>query len=124
MAQTERERKTQRKAMDVIEKYGGYVYKNAQSIYTEKGRPDLTVCVPTTLATLEKMFGKNAKVGIFLGIEMKRPGLVDDTSDAQEIVGRKIKKASGLWFAIDDPNIVEALMLRLTEGNDGRTQNR
>ena len=117
MAQTERERKTQRKTMDVIEKYGGYVYKNAQSIYTEKGRPDLTACVPTTLATLEKMFGKNAKVGIFIGIEMKRPGLIDDTSDAQEIVGRKIKKSSGLWFAIDDPDVIEALMLRLTEDN-------
>ncbi len=115
---TEREQKTQRKTMDVIEKYGGYVYKNAQSIYTEKGRPDLTACVPTTLATLEKMFGKNAKVGIFIGIEMKRPGCVDDTSNAQEIVGRKIKKASGLWFAIDNPDIVEALMLRLTEEND------
>lgn len=118
MAQTEREQKTQRKTMDIIEKYGGYVYKNAQSIYTEKGRPDLTACVPTTLATLEKMFGKNAKVGIFIGIEMKRPGCVNETSEAQRIVGRKIKKSSGLWFAIDDPDLIEALMLKLTEDND------
>ena len=46
---------------------------------------------------------------------MKRPGRVDDTSDAQEIVGRQIKKAKGLWFAIDDPDVVEALMIKLTE---------
>lgn len=115
MAMTERERKTQRKTMDVIEKYGGYVYKNAQSMYTEVGRPDLTACIPTTLARLEKLFGKDAKVGIFVGIEMKRPGALDDVSDAQKIVGRKIKKSSGLWFAIDDPQVIEALMVRLTE---------
>ena len=119
MAQTERERKTQADTMKVIRKYGGYVYKNAQSAYTEVGRPDLTACVPTTLATLEKMFGKDAKVGIFIGIEMKRPGKIDNTSLGQEVVGRQIKKAKGLWFAIDDPDVVEALMLKLTEGNDG-----
>lgn len=113
---TERERKTQEKTMTVIRKYGGYVYKNNQNMYTEKGRPDLTACIPTTLDTLSKMFGPNAEVGIFVGIEMKRPGLIDDTSNAQEIVGRKIKKAKGLWFAIDDPDVVEALMIKLTEG--------
>lgn len=119
MVTTERERKTQEKTMDIIRKYGGYVYKNNQNIYTEKGRPDLTACVPTTLDNLSKMFGKNAKVGIYLGIEMKRPGLVDDTSTAQEIVGRKIKKAKGIWLAIDDPDIIEALMINLTEGLNG-----
>lgn len=115
---TERERKTQEKTMTIIRKYNGYVYKNNQNMYTEKGRPDLTACIPTTLKTLEKLFGENAKIGIFVGIEMKRPGLVDDTSTAQEIVGRKIKKANGLWFAIDNPDIVEALMIKLTEDND------
>jgi hypothetical protein len=114
---TERERKTQEKTMTVIRKYGGYVYKNNQNMYTEKGRPDLTACIPTTLKTLEKLFGSDAEVGIFVGIEMKRPGLIDDTSTAQEIVGRKIKKAKGLWFAIDDPDVVEVLMIKLTEDN-------
>lgn len=118
MTQTERERKTQEKTMTIIRNYGGYVYKNNQNMYTEKGRPDLTACVPTTLKTLSKLFGENAKIGIYLGIEMKRPGLIDDTSAAQEIVGRKIKKAKGLWFAIDDPDVVEALMIRLTEDNN------
>lgn len=112
----ERERKIQEKTIAVIRKHGGYVYKNNQNMYTEKGRPDLTACIPTTLDTLMKMFGKNAEIGIFVGIEMKRPGLVDNTSNAQEIVGRKIKKAKGLWFATDDPDIVEALVMKLTEG--------
>ena len=116
MAQTERERKTQEKTMRVIRKYNGYVYKNAQSMYTEKGRPDLTACVPAKLKTLIEMFGEDATIGIFLGIEMKRPGALNDVSTAQEIVGRQIRKAHGLWFAIDDPDVVEILMSKLTKG--------
>ena len=118
MTTTERERKVQEKTMNIIRKYNGYVYKNAQNIYTEKGRPDLTACIPVSLSTLEKMFGKDAKVGLFVGIELKRDGHLDEVSDAQNIVGRKIKKANGLWFAIDNPDIIEALMIRLTGGND------
>ena len=116
MAQTERERKTQEKTMRVIRKYNGYVYKNAQSMYTEKGRPDLTACVPTKLKTLIEMFGEDATVGIFLGIEMKRPGALNDVSTAQEIVGRQIRKAKGMWLAIDDPDVIEVLMNKLTKG--------
>lgn len=115
MAQTERERRTQEKTMRVIRRYGGYVYKNAQSMYTEKGRPDLTACVPTTLKTLSEMFGENATIGVFVGIEMKRPGALDEVSTAQQIVGRQIKKASGIWLAIDDPDVVELLMMKLTK---------
>lgn len=118
MAQTERERKVQEKTMRIIRKYGGYVYKNAQNMYTEKGRPDLTACVPTKLSTLEKIFGKDAKVGIFIGIEMKRPGALNEVSDAQKVVGKQIKQAAGLWFAIDNPDIIEALMIKLTEDNN------
>ena len=113
MAQTERERKVQEKTMRIIRKYNGYVYKNAQNMYTEKGRPDLTACIPTTLGKLEEMFGPDAEVGVFLGIELKRDGHLGDVSEAQEIVGRQIRKAKGLWIAIDDPDIVEALILRL-----------
>ena len=112
---TERERKVQERTMRVVRKYGGYVYKNAQSMYTEKGRPDLTACVPTTIGRLEQLFGKDAKIGVFVGIELKRDGHLGDVSDAQQIVGRQIKKASGIWLAIDDSDVIEALMLRMTE---------
>lgn len=113
---TERERKVQERTMRTVRKYKGYVYKNAQNIYTEKGRPDLTACVPASLKTLTKMFGEDAVIGVFVGIELKRAGHLNEVSDAQEIVGRQIKKAHGLWLAIDDSDVIEALMLKMTEG--------
>lgn len=111
---TERERKVQERTMRVVRKYGGYVYKNAQNMYTEKGRPDLTACIPTTLDKLEKLLGKDAKVGIFVGIELKRDGHLGEVSEAQKIVGNRIKKANGIWLAIDNADVIEALMVRLT----------
>ena len=118
MAQTERERKTQEKTMRVIRKYDGYVYKNAQNMYTEKGRPDLTACIPTTVKKLRELFGDNGKVGIFLGIEMKQPGALNNVSIAQDIVGKQIKKANGIWLAIDDADVIEALMLKFMEDSN------
>lgn len=112
---TERERKVQERTMRVVRKYGGYVYKNAQNMYTEKGRPDLTACVPTTLERLEKVFGKDAKIGVFVGIELKRDGHLGEVSEAQKIVGKQIMKANGIWLAVDDSDVIEALMVKLTE---------
>lgn len=111
---TERERKVQEKTLRIIKQYGGYVYKNAQNMYTEKGRPDLTACIPTTICKLQEAFGKDAKVGVFVGIELKRPGRLNGVSEAQQIVGNQIKKANGIWIVIDDTDIIEALMLTLT----------
>ena len=108
--QTERESKVQKKTMDILRKYRCYVYKNAQSAFTEKGRPDLTACVPVKLGTLEEIYGKDATIGLFLGIEMKRDGHLGEVSDAQHIVGRNIAAAKGLWFALDDPVVKEAMM--------------
>lgn len=122
MAQTERERKVQEKTMRIVRKYGGYVYKNAQNMYTEKGRPDLTACIPTTLNKLEEMFGKDAEIGIFVGIELKRDGHLGEVSEAQQVVGRQIKKAKGLWLAIDDPLVIEALMLKLAKEENNAIQ--
>ena len=117
MAQTERESKVQRKTMNILRKYGCYVYKNAQNVFTEKGRPDLTACVPVKLSTLQKVFGNNYVVGMFIGIELKRDGHLGEVSDAQQVVGRQIKKAGGMWFAIDNPLIIEALLQRLEVDN-------
>lgn len=117
---TERERKVQERSMKIVRKYGGYIYKNAQNMYTEKGRPDLAGCVPIKVSRILELFGKDATVGLFVGLEIKRPGLIEDTSDAQDIVGRQIKKAAGIWLPIDDSDVVEALMIRLTgEQKDG-----
>lgn len=108
----------QSKMMSTIRKYKGYVYKNAQNAYTEKGRPDLSACVPVKVSKLAEMFGEDSIVGIFVGIEVKKNKKTYDSSEAQEIVGRKIQKAGGLWFSLDDPDIVEAMMLKFTEAND------
>ena len=115
----ERERKVQTRIQKIIRKYGGYVYKNAQNMYTEVGRPDLTACVPVSIKRLEEIFGKDAKIGIFVGVEVKRPGLQYNTSDAQDVVGNNIIKSSGLWFATDDSDMIEGLMIKLTEEEDG-----
>ena len=114
MAITERERKVQERTMRIIRKYGGYVYKNAQGMYTEKGRPDLSACIPTTLKKLIEIYGEDAKIGLFVGLEIKRDGHLGEVSDAQKIVGNKIKNSHGMWFAIDDTNLVEALMIKFT----------
>lgn len=110
---TERERNIQKSMMTIIKKYGGYVYKNAQNMYTEKGRPDVSACVPVKISDLAEIFGADNEIGIFIGIEVKRDKSTYDATEAQEIVGRKIKAAKGLWFALDDPGVVEALMLKL-----------
>lgn len=110
----ELESKLQSKIINTVRKYGAYVYKNAQNIYTEKGRPDLTACVPVRLSTLQELFG-DVPIGVFVGLEIKRTGHLREVSDAQEIVGRKIQAASGLWYAVDSVEIVDALMKQLTK---------
>ena len=55
---------------------------------------------------------KNNKIGIFVSFECKQVGkldIFDDRRRAQEIVGNEIKNAGGIWFAIDDSDVVEAI---------------
>lgn len=113
----ERESKVQSQMMSILRKHGCYVYKNAQNVYTEKGRPDLTACVPVNLGHLVKLWGEDADIGLFLTIEVKRPGKISNTSDAQEVVGRQIKKANGIWYVTDDPAFVEGA-IRTIRGED------
>ena len=112
---TERERKVQEKSLRLIRSYNGYVYKNAQNMYTEKGRPDLTACIPVSIKKLRELFGDDGKIGIFVGIELKREGHLNGLSEAQRIVGNQIKKANGLWFAIDNTDMIEALLIKFME---------
>lgn len=117
MATTERERKTQENTMKIIRKYGGYVYKNAQNMYTEKGRPDLCACIPVTVERLMEIYGPSKVLGLFVGFEMKRPGHLNEVSEAQKIVGKQINNAGGIWLAIDDPLVAESVMIKFTEPN-------
>lgn len=114
MSRNQSESQLQSKIIKNARAQGVYIYKNAQNIYTERGRPDLTACVPTTTSKLLQMFGPDFKIGVFVGLELKREGHLNEVSDAQQIVGRQIQDAGGFWFAIDDADIVDALIRRFS----------
>lgn len=102
------ESKVQQDVLKRLRKLGCYVYKNAQNMYTEKGRPDLTACVPAKI-------GDNT-YGLFVGIELKRPGRLNGVSEAQEVVGRAIVKAGGMWILSDDADYIENYIEKVQEG--------
>lgn len=113
----ELESKLQRRCQDILKKGGAFVFKTHGDMFTRKGIPDLVSCVPVTIEVLQKMIDdgwfKDNKIGIFVGIECKQAGkldLMDDRRRAQEIVGKEIKDAGGIWFAIDDSDIIEAII--------------
>ena len=95
-----------------------YVYKNAQNLYSERGRPDLTACVPVKVSDLLKLYKPDDTIGLFVGIEMKRPGKLKNVSLAQEIVGRQIQKAGGIWLPNDNVHNIIDLLTRLQGGNN------
>lgn len=118
MSKTESEARLQRRIQQIIKEHGCYVFKNNGNMFTEAGRPDLVACVPTHIDTLETMikegwFGENNLVGIFTSFEVKRENRLDELSSAQEIVGKQIGKAAGLWFAVDNTDDVYALIRRM-----------
>lgn len=115
MRKTELESTLQRRMQSTLRDYNCYVFKNNGNIFTEVGRPDLVACVPVKIDTLIKLIEKHIlyeddKVGIFLALEVKRKDQLDDVSEAQTIVGEKIKSSSGLWFPMDDLNSVIGLL--------------
>lgn len=114
MAKTELENRLQRRCQEIIKEAKGFVFKTHGSIFTRAGMPDLVACMPTTIETLEKMLKdewfKDKKIGLFVGLEIKRADRLNELSDAQRIVGKEIRDAGGIWYAIDDSDLVHALM--------------
>lgn len=105
----------QRRCQQILKDEQCFVFKTHGSMFTRTGIPDLVACVPVNKRTLEKMlredwFKKDDRIGIFLGLELKRPDHMNELSKAQEIVGNEIKSAGGLWFAIDDSETCKALV--------------
>lgn len=99
---------------------GAFVFKTHGDQYSRTGIPDLVGCVPTDEQTLRQMLDagwfKDRKIGIFLAIETKRPADInkmDARRRAQEIVGKEIRNAGGLWFVSADPTEVEAIIKML-----------
>lgn len=114
MAKTELESRIQRRCQQIIKDGGAFVYKTHGNIYTRTGLPDLVACVPVTEEVLRNMLDdnwfKDRKIGIFVSFEIKRENHLDDLSKAQEIVGREIKNAGGIWFSIEDSDIVHGVI--------------
>lgn len=114
MAKTESESRLQRRCQEIIKQGKGFVFKTHGNIFSKAGLPDLVACIPTDIETLKKMIKegwfKNNKVGIFVSLEIKRENELDNLSNAQEIVGREIKDAGGIWFGIDDSDLVTAIV--------------
>jgi hypothetical protein len=113
----ELESKIQRRCQKILKDNGSFVFKTHGDMYSRIGIPDLVACVPTTEEVLRKLLDegwfKDGKIGIFVGLECKQVGklhIIDDRRKAQEIVGNEIKDAGGIWFAIDDSDIVEAIV--------------
>lgn len=109
----------QEKMMKAFRHRGAYVYKNAQNEYTEKGRPDLSACVPVTAGRLVELFDADTTIGVFVSVEVKRPGHLNEVSEAQKIVGSKIQSAGGFWFLLDNVQDVNAFLDKLMGAKDG-----
>ena len=113
----ELESKLQRRCQGIFKDNECFVFKTHGDMYSRVGIPDLVGCVPVTEDVLRKMLEdgwfKNNRIGIFVSFECKQAGkldIFDDRRRAQEIVGNEIKNAGGIWFAIDDSDIVEAII--------------
>lgn len=119
MAKTELESRLQRRCQDAIKAAKGFVFKTHGSIFTRTGIPDLVACIPTTKENLQKMLDNNwfedGKIGLFVSFEIKRENELNQVSDAQRIVGKEIRDAGGIWYAVDDSDLVQA-MIKTIEG--------
>lgn len=119
---SELESNLQRRCQNILKDGGAFVFKTHGDMYSRIGIPDLVCCIPTDENILRKMLDegwfRNNKIGLFVGFECKRQGklnVFDDRRKAQEIVGNEIKNSGGLWFAIDDSDMVKAI-LEMTKG--------
>jgi hypothetical protein len=119
---SELESNLQRRCQKILKDGGAFVFKTHGDMYSRIGIPDLVCCMPTDENILRKMLDegwfRNNKIGLFVGFECKRQGklnVFDDRRKAQEIVGNEIKNSGGLWFAIDDSDMVKAI-LEMTKG--------
>jgi hypothetical protein len=100
----------------VFKKKKAFVIKTHGDRYTRPGIPDLIACVPTTIEELSKIYSKTDKIGIFVGVENKTTSklkVFDTERQTQEIVGKEIINAGGIWFVTDNDKDVEEVLERL-----------
>lgn len=112
MVKKELESKVQRKCQALVKENGGFVFKTHGDMYTRPGIPDLIACIPTSIDRLQELINQGwftGKIGIFVGFEIKRENKLNEVSNAQKIVGAEIQKAGGMWYATDNPDLVEGI---------------
>lgn len=113
----ELESRLQRRCQTILKDANAFAFKTHGDMYTRTGIPDIVACIPVDKNEIQKLLDdgwfSNDKVGIFVGLEIKRKNQLDDVSKAQQIVGKEIKNAGGLWFAIDDDEYVRAILAKL-----------
>ena len=99
-----------------LKKKKAFVLKTHGDRYTRPGIPDLIACVPTTIEELLKIYSKTDIIGIFVGVENKTTSklkVFDTQRQTQEIVGKEIINAGGIWFVTDNDKDVEKVLERL-----------
>lgn len=114
---TELESKVQRRCQSIIKAAEGFVIKTHGDMYARTGIPDLIACIPSDVETIQRLLNegwfKDNKIGLFVSLEIKRKNKLSEVSMAQEIVGNEIKNAGGIWFAIDDSELAEAIVEKI-----------
>ena len=87
------EQKIQSKIIKSLEKnHNAYV---VNGIYSRAGVPDLIVCIPFTKDQVLKHFETSNTIGVFFGIEVKKPETKTATSKLQEYNLGKIQALGG-----------------------------
>ena len=100
----------------IFKKKKAFVLKKHGDKYTRPGIPDLIACVPTTIEDLLKSYSKTDIIGIFVGVENKTTSklkVFDTQRQTQEIVGKEIINAGGIWFVTDNDKDIEKVLERL-----------
>lgn len=125
MKNIESEASLQERCQKIFKDNGCFVFKTHGDMYTRIGIPDLVACIPVNVKTLQKLLSdgvfQDGKIGVFVSVETKKKGKLnsmDDRRRAQEIVGREIKSAGGLWRITDTSDTVVELINLLRGDSD------
>lgn len=116
----ELESNIQRRCQKVLKDGDAFVFKTHGDMYSRKGISDLIACIPATEESIKQMLNegwfKDGKIGIFCALEIKTPEkikVIDDERKAQEIVGKEIRNAGGIFFVIDDDDYAELILKKI-----------
>lgn len=85
-----REKTIENKIKEYLFSKGIYYFKVHGSSFQVSGIPDIVCCYK----------------GMFVGIEVKRPGALNEQSEQQKIHERNIRKSGGIYLLVDNVQTV------------------